>query len=63
MKKGNYIMTTTFTNGVNDATNDLTNGLITDRLTLDFIVNELRVRLNCSDSYLAGYLSVIFSSK
>lgn len=56
-------MTTTFTNGVNDATNDLTNGLITDRLTLDFIVNELRVRLNCSDSYLAGYLSVIFSSK
>ena len=28
--------------------------------SFDYIVNDFRLRLACSDSYLAGYLSVLF---
>lgn len=54
---------TLFSAGVADATADVSGGWCpsADHLTLDFIVNELRGRLNCSDSYLAGYLSAVFS--
>jgi hypothetical protein len=54
---------TTFVSGVSDATADVSGGWCppVDHLTLDFIVNDLRGRLGCSDSYLAGYLSVVFS--
>jgi hypothetical protein len=59
----------TFAAGVSDATADLLAGPVfaggpteTPVLaSLDYIVNEFRIRLGCSDSYLAGYLSVLFS--
>lgn len=59
----------TFTAGVNDARSDLAGGWVMaggptetpTPLTLNYIVSEFRSRLGCSDSYLAGYLSVIFA--
>jgi hypothetical protein len=61
----------TFSAGVAGATADLALGPVmaggpTEKLvpvTLDYIVSEFRSRLGCSDSYLAGYLSVIFAEK
>jgi len=61
----------TFSAGVAGATADLALGPVmaggpTEKLvpvTLDYIVSEFRLRLGCSDSYLAGYLSVIFAEK
>ena len=58
----------TFLSGVADAEIDLRSGLIyaggpTEKpvvATLDYLVNEFRHRLACSDEYLAGYLSVFF---
>ena len=57
----------TFLTGVADATADLRAGIRpsvgpTDSgsVTLNYIISEFRSRLNCSDSYLAGYLSVIY---
>jgi hypothetical protein len=60
---------TTFSAGVADATFDLLAGPVfaggptekPELASLDFIVNEFRIRLGCSDAYLAGYLSVLFS--
>ena len=58
----------TFLTGVADATADLRAGARpcvgpteTGPVTLDYIVSEFRSRLGCSDSYLAGYLSVIYA--
>jgi hypothetical protein len=53
----------TFSAGVNDAKTDLAEGWAppADHLSLDFLVGEFRDRLACSDSYLAGYLSVVFA--
>ena len=58
----------TFSAGVADATADLLAGPVyaggptekPELASFDFIVNEFRIRLGCSDSYLAGYLSVLF---
>ena len=60
-----------FESGVDDARSDLALGPImaggpTEKsvpATLDFLVNELRVAVGCSDAYLAGYLSVVFAEK
>ena len=51
-----------FSAGVADATADLNGGWCPppSHLTLDYLVAEFRSRLNCSDSYLAGYFSVVF---
>jgi hypothetical protein len=53
----------TFNAGVSDAVSDVSSGLIFDEshLKIDWLTNEFRVRLNCSDSYLAGYFSVVFN--
>ena len=60
-----YIMNnySTFSAGVADATADFNSGYCppADHLSLDFLVGEFRGRLACSDSYLAGYLSVVFA--
>jgi len=61
----------TFSAGVADATADLLAGPVyaggptekPELASFDFIVNEFRLRLGCSDSYLAGYFSVIFAEK
>lgn len=62
----------TFSAGVRDATADfgLSGRIIAGGPTesacyasFDYIVNEFRIRLACSDSYLAGYLSVVFAEK
>ena len=58
-----------FADGVYDGLVDLKAGPIlaggpTEKAvppTLDYIVSEFRSRLGCSDEYLAGYLSVVFS--
>lgn len=64
--KGNKM--SDFNTGVDDAKIDLSEGWVfnggpTERPTavgLDYIVNELRMTMNASDSYIAGYLSVVF---
>ena len=58
-----------FESGVDDARSDLALGPImaggpTEKsvpATLDFLVNELRVAVGATDSYIAGYLSVVFA--
>ena len=59
-----------FESGVVDAENDLAGGWVpaggpteTGSVTLDYLVNELRVGVGASDAYIAGYLSVIFGEK
>jgi hypothetical protein len=52
-----------FKNGVSDAEFDLVEGWLPKKFSLDFIVNELRVTCGASDSYVAGYLSVIYGVK
>lgn len=59
---------TEFETGVIDAKNDLSEGFVPNggpteagAVNLDYIVNELRVTMGASDSYVAGYLSVIYS--
>jgi hypothetical protein len=65
MKKELKIMNTekfeTYSEGVTAGRFDLTSGWLPENFTLDFIVNELRLNVGCSDEYLAGYLSVIFN--
>jgi hypothetical protein len=51
----------TFSAGVNDAKTDLAEGWAPECVSIDFIVNQLRVMIGASDSYLAGYLSVVFA--
>lgn len=60
-----------FESGCDDARSDLALGPImaggpTEKsvpATLDFLVNELRVAVGATDSYIAGYLSVVFAEK
>jgi hypothetical protein len=65
IEKESYIMNeySTFNAGVVDAVSDVSLGLVFDEshLKIDWLTNEFRVRLNCSDSYLAGYFSVVFA--
>lgn len=57
-----------FESGVDDAVADIRGGWLPTNgpseapapLSLDYIVNELRVAVGCTDEYLAGYLSVVF---
>jgi len=49
-----------FLGGVDDATIDRTEGWLPAEVSIDFIVNQLRVMVGASDSYIAGYLSVVF---
>ena len=58
----------TFSAGVTDATADLAGGWVpsggpTEKsaVTLNYLVNELRVMIGASDAYIAGYLSVVFA--
>jgi hypothetical protein len=64
-EKESYIMNeySTFNAGVVDAVSDLSAGAVFDEshLKIDWLTNEFRVRLNCTDSYLAGYFSVVFA--
>lgn len=67
MKNGelNYEL---FESGVDDAVSDISGGFLpvggpTEKPTfptLDYLVNELRVGVGATDSYIAGYLSVVF---
>ncbi len=52
-----------FDGGVADAEIDLAEKWVGAYENLDSIVNQLRVSIGASDSYIAGYLSVIFRSK
>lgn len=52
-----------FENAVIDAEVDLAEGWLPKNFSLDFIVNELRVTCGASDSYVAGYLSVVYGVK
>jgi hypothetical protein len=55
-----------FSAGVSDATSDLAINAVgggpTEKAgyTLDFIVNNLRTTIGATDSYIAGYLSVLY---
>lgn len=56
-----------FESGVDDALSDLSGGWVpsggpTEKssVTLNYLVNELRVGVGATDAYIAGYLSVIF---
>ena len=57
-----------YESGVDDAKNDIALGAIpcggpTEppcSVSLDYIVNELRLGVGASDAYIAGYLSVVF---
>lgn len=51
---------TDFKNGVFDARADLDSGWLPENFTLDFLVNELRFVTGASDSYVAGYISVVY---
>jgi hypothetical protein len=57
----------TFSAGVADALSDLAGGWVpsggpteTGAVTLNYLVNELRVGVGATDAYIAGYLSVLF---
>lgn len=57
-----------FESGVDDALSDLSGGWVpsggpTEKsaVTLNYLVNELRVGVGATDAYIAGYLSVIFN--
>lgn len=49
-----------YSNGVADATNDLADGWVPEKFNLDFIVNQLRIMMGATDSYIAGYVSILF---
>jgi hypothetical protein len=56
-----------FSAGVSDAESDLANGWVpsggpTEKsgYTLDLVVNNLRTMIGATDSYIAGYLSVLY---
>jgi hypothetical protein len=57
-----------FEAGVDDAKSDMRGGWLPTSgpseapapASLEYIVNELKVGLGASDSYIAGYLSVVF---
>jgi hypothetical protein len=48
-----------FDDGVADALAD--SDWLPKFMTIDYLVNELRGRLHCSDDYLAGYLNGVFN--
>lgn len=50
----------TYTAGVNDARTDVLEGWVPANFTLDSVVAQLRMNLNATDEYVAGYLSVLF---
>lgn len=52
---------TEFEQGAYDCEADL-NVWVKTGLTLDFLVNHLRVTTGASDAYIAGYLSVYFDN-
>jgi hypothetical protein len=54
---------TEFETGYYDAKNDLADGWVPENYSLDYVLNQLRVMMGASDSYCAGYLSVLFGSK
>jgi hypothetical protein len=56
-----------FETGVIDCKNDLADGFVPaggpteiGAVTLDYLVNELRVTMGASDAYIAGYLSAFY---
>jgi hypothetical protein len=49
----------TFSAGVADALSD--DEWFPSHLTIDYLVNHLRVMIGASDAYIAGYLSVVFA--
>jgi hypothetical protein len=51
----------TFSAGVADALSD--DEWFPSHLTIDYLVNHLRVMIGASDAYIAGYLSVVFAEK
>jgi hypothetical protein len=54
-----YIMTD-YENGMCDATNDLADGWVPEKYTLEYVINQLRIMMDATDSYIAGYCSVLF---
>ena len=54
---------TEFETGCFDCKNDLADGWVPEISSLDYLVNELRVMIGASDSYIAGYLSAFYGSK
>jgi hypothetical protein len=54
-----YIMTD-YENGINDANNDLADGWVPEKFTLDYVINQLRIMMGVNDYYIAGYCSVLF---
>ena len=61
---------TEFETGFFDCKNDLAEGFVpaggpteTGAVTLDYLVNEIRVTMGASDDYIAGYLSAFYGSK
>jgi hypothetical protein len=61
IEKESYIMNeySTFNAGVADALSD--DEWFPSHLTIDYLVNHLRVMIGASDAYIAGYLSVVFA--
>jgi hypothetical protein len=53
---------TEFDLGAYDCEADLVAGWLNTGLTLDYLVNHLRVTAGSSDAYIAGYLSVYFDN-
>jgi len=51
---------TEYENGMCDATNDLADGWVPERYTLEYVINQLRIMMDATDSYIAGYCSVLF---
>lgn len=49
-----------YNEGFTDATNDLADGWVPEKFTLDSIVDHIRFVTGASDSYIAGYLAVLF---
>lgn len=46
--------------GMNDAKNDRSEGWLDEGYGLDALIAHLRVAGDYSDSYIAGYVSVVF---
>jgi hypothetical protein len=50
-----------FASGVDDARADISGGWLPENVTINYLVNELRVAVGATDAYLAGYISVVFN--
>lgn len=50
---------TTYTQGVNDAKQDLVEGWIDEGATAEFIENQLVVMVGATAEYIQGYLTVV----